>query len=66
MICPFCGKDNAITSQKCERCGVSFAREPLVADILPPRRRHLSPFIIALSTIGVFGIIILLIIFLNL
>lgn len=65
MTCPFCGKENAITAQKCEYCGVSFARDPLVADVLPPRRRHRFPFIIALFAIAVFCVITLLIIFLN-
>ena len=65
MICPFCGKNNPISAPKCQGYGVSFHQEPLVADILPPRKRHISPFIIALSALGIFLIIVLLFILLQ-
>lgn len=65
MICPFCGKNNPTSAPKCQGCGVSFQQEPLVADILPPRKRHISPFIIALSALGIFLMIVLLFILLQ-
>ena len=65
MICPFCGKENPVSAQKCQRCGVSFEREPLIADMLPTRKRHFSPWIIAVCALGLFLIVVLFIILLE-
>lgn len=61
MICPFCGKENPTSAPKCQRCGVSFHTEPLIADALPPRKKHWTPWIIPLVAVGVFCIIVLVI-----